>query len=67
MLNHYLELYNTTTPDWKDVARISAFLNLTRLTSQTTEAYLRSQGVGEKYIVEMVEGTFIYPIFLFSD
>ncbi|KIJ27216.1 hypothetical protein M422DRAFT_271647 [Sphaerobolus stellatus SS14] len=53
MLNHYLELYNTTTPDWKDVARISAFLNLTRLTSQTTEAY---QGVGEKYIVEMVEG-----------
>ncbi|KIJ35920.1 hypothetical protein M422DRAFT_232724 [Sphaerobolus stellatus SS14] len=56
MLNHYLELYNTTTPDWKDVARISAFLNLTRLTSQTTEAYLRSQGVGEKYIVEMVEG-----------
>ncbi|KIJ35668.1 hypothetical protein M422DRAFT_262069 [Sphaerobolus stellatus SS14] len=56
MLNHYLVLYNITTPDWKDVARISAFLNLTWLTSQTTEAYLLPQGIGEKYIVEMLEG-----------
>ncbi|KIJ33713.1 hypothetical protein M422DRAFT_264331 [Sphaerobolus stellatus SS14] len=48
MLNHYLDLYNTTTADWKDVARISAFLNLMRLTSQTTEAYLRSEGVGDQ-------------------
>lgn len=58
MINTYLTVYNASTPDWADVADISAFLKFTNLTSQTTMDFLVSQGVGIKYVSEMVECRF---------
>ncbi|KIJ30166.1 hypothetical protein M422DRAFT_187434 [Sphaerobolus stellatus SS14] len=55
IVKEYMRLYNPLTPDWTDVSDISAFLNFSNFTSGTTAAYLKSQGIDEKYIVEMVE------------
>ncbi|KAF8525199.1 Prenylcysteine lyase-domain-containing protein [Hysterangium stoloniferum] len=56
LIDQYLTLYDTSTPNWQDVANISNYLNFTNLTSQTTEVYLEAQGVSALYANEMVEG-----------
>jgi len=57
MVDSYLRLYNASTPDWEEVAAISTFLGFDHITNVTTDAYLKSEGVGERYIAEMVECT----------
>ena len=62
MVKEYLRLYNPSTPDWKDVSDISALLNFSNITSETTDVYLKANGIDQKYIAEMVECGFGFNV-----
>lgn len=57
MLKRYLTLYSSEvgTAPWGDVATISESLGYTELTNTTGAEYLRSRGVSDLYINEIVE------------
>ena len=55
MVNRFLDLFSVNTPKWDNIADLSATMGWTDLTSKSVADHLKSQGVSEKYINEVVE------------
>ncbi|KAJ7169505.1 Prenylcysteine lyase-domain-containing protein [Mycena filopes] len=57
MINQFLTLYSAETPTWDNITHLSTSLNWTDLVSKSTSDYLRSEGVSDKFISELVEAS----------
>ena len=51
-----MSLYSSDSPKWEKVSELANVFNWAAIVNTTTEKYLLSQGVSEKYISEIVEG-----------
>ncbi|KAF7339982.1 Prenylcysteine lyase [Mycena venus] len=57
MLAQFLHLYSPEAPKWDNITHLSSTLEWTELVSQSTSDYLRSEGVSDKFISELVEAS----------
>ncbi|KAJ7139742.1 Prenylcysteine lyase-domain-containing protein [Mycena epipterygia] len=57
MINKFLTLYSSETPKWDNITHLSSSLGWTELVTQSTAEYLKSEGVSDKFISELVEAS----------
>ncbi|KAJ7042618.1 Prenylcysteine lyase-domain-containing protein [Mycena alexandri] len=59
MTNKFLTLYSadSETPTWDNITHLSSSLSWSDLVSKTTSEYLKSEGVSDKFISELVEAS----------
>ncbi|KAJ7356980.1 Prenylcysteine lyase-domain-containing protein [Mycena albidolilacea] len=57
MINKFLTLYSPDAPKWDNITHLSTTLGWTDLVSQSTSEYLRSEGVSDRFISELVEAS----------
>jgi prenylcysteine oxidase/farnesylcysteine lyase len=57
MINKFLTLYTPDAPKWDNITHLSSTLGWTDLVSQSTSEYLRSEGVSDRFISELVEAS----------
>ncbi|KAJ7785934.1 Prenylcysteine lyase-domain-containing protein [Mycena metata] len=59
MTNKFLTLYSaeSETPTWDNITHLSSSLSWSDLVSKTTSEYLKSEGVSDKFIAELVEAS----------
>ncbi|KAJ3480777.1 hypothetical protein NLJ89_g12261 [Agrocybe chaxingu] len=55
LVDKYLTLYNSDSPKWDSVADLSATFGWTEIVSKTALEHLRTEGVSDKYINEVVD------------
>lgn len=55
VIKKFLSLYASDSPKWEKISELANDLNWAPIVNTTTEEYLLTQGVSEKYISEIVE------------
>ncbi|KAJ7225895.1 Prenylcysteine lyase-domain-containing protein, partial [Mycena pura] len=57
MVKKFLILYSSETPKWDTISNLSSELRSTELVSRSTSDYLKSEGVSDIFISELVEAS----------
>ena len=55
VIKKFLSLYASESPKWENISELANDLDWAHIVNTTTEEYLLTQGVSEKYIGEVVE------------
>lgn len=55
VIKKFLSFYSRDSPKWENISKLANVLNWAPIVNTTTEEYLLTQGVSQKYIGEIVE------------